>query len=375
MTTKQQKTTETHVTLEGRELTYPAPTGALAAFLDRVVAMSCDPRVTEDELVELIYGTDNPLLDQSMFKDRGAVTREVFGNPVYHVLLDFLGRKRAQLGTLDMDAAREAATVTVTEAARQLGISTSAVRQAIHAGRLPAVKTGSQWLINPRDVELYKPSARGPAAEPALRVRFGNVEGKSLRPKIPGLRVSRAEMGSVHDGEAMSFQLAAFAVSDGKANTLYIIEPADGEERVTSKPFFVRGNFRVVEKVTDPSEASFRFKHFVPVRTADDREHRRRELARLVDEFGLDEGTKKAVEAWDGDALSIVLTSAGADRGSKGRCHLDLRGWVGCELDKRQAAALKQALERVGVDFGTHGLMREHQDKEISDIRERRGTP
>ena len=44
--------------------------------------------------------------------------------------------------------------LTTDQAAEELGIGARRVRQLIEAGRLPAVKAGRDWLIEPRHLEL-----------------------------------------------------------------------------------------------------------------------------------------------------------------------------------------------------------------------------
>ncbi|RYZ17179.1 MAG: DNA-binding protein, partial [Myxococcaceae bacterium] len=55
----------THTTLEGHEIRFDEPTGDLAAFVAAVRAAAADPAVTENDLVALIYGPTNPLLDHT----------------------------------------------------------------------------------------------------------------------------------------------------------------------------------------------------------------------------------------------------------------------------------------------------------------------
>lgn len=257
------KRIRTHETLEGDVVRYEEPAPEVARFLDRVVALANDPRVTEDELVELIYSTENPILDHTLFEGRGAVTREVFEDPLYRVLTDWLGRKRVQLGRLDMGTVRAAATLSVAEAAAEIGVTPSAVRQAIQARRLAAVKVGRAWRLDPRDVAAFEPAPRGPEASPALELRIGNVEGKSFRIKIPGFEET-ARKGRVVDGTVRSFRRGAIAFSGQRTNRMFVIEPSEASNEFRWGPFYVRGRYQVVRKINDAKEASQAFKAFEP---------------------------------------------------------------------------------------------------------------
>jgi excisionase family DNA binding protein len=264
---------ERHTTIAGEELEYPRPGPELASFLARVRAAANDPRVSEHALVELIYGKENPLLDQTIFPGRGAVTRAAFENPVYHVMLDLLDQKRIAVGALDPERAAARYTMTVTEAAAELGITSSAVRQAVAAGHLPAWKKHERLLLlDPSAVATYRDHVkrRGPRAEPALRIRKGSATGASLRVRAVDLEVLEEEKradGKVETAIVPSFKRAAIVYtgkrSNGsKYNHAFIIEPSDEHERIELGDFFVEGRFRIVEKITDAEEASKRFRSF-----------------------------------------------------------------------------------------------------------------
>lgn len=297
---------ERHTTISGEVLEYPRPGPELAAFLGRVRTAAEDPRVSEGELVELIYGLENPLLDKTIFKGRGAVTTEVFANPVYHVMLDLLDAKRVQTGTLDPERAAGRYTMTVTEAAEFLGVTSSAVRQAIAAKHLDAWKKGGLHFLDPQTVETYRSRVkrRGPraagargegggeggraggaddgdggeggqgegegeleaAGEPALRIRFGNRPGASFRVKAPGLdvlEVTKVEGGGkLMDAIVPAFERAAIAFGGARVHRMFVLEPADEPNRFQFEGFEVRGRYRVAEKVNDPEESSKRYKAF-----------------------------------------------------------------------------------------------------------------
>lgn len=156
--------TTTYTTLSGITIEYPIPTGKVASFMDNVRDAADDPAVDVDSLIALVYGQSNPLLDRTVFAEHGAVTPAVFANPLYHVLLDRLGRKRVQLGHLDLDATAARYTLTPDEAAERLGVHVSAIRQAIERHRLPAWKRGGRLYLDPVSCDSYQASTRGPRA-------------------------------------------------------------------------------------------------------------------------------------------------------------------------------------------------------------------
>lgn len=220
-------------------------------------------------MIELIYGRENPILDQTIFEDRGAVTKKVFADPAYHVLLDLLDTKRVQTGALDLAKAAARFTMTVSEAAERLGLSTSAVRQAIAAKKIPAMKRGPVYFLDPHGVDTYGRFSlrRGPAPTPALRVRWGSTKGKSFRVKAAGLEeVDKRREGDLRLTESIlprwtSGQIAV-AFSGEKTNRLFILEPGTESDYFEWGPFGIEGKYRIVEKVNDPAKASQRFKAF-----------------------------------------------------------------------------------------------------------------
>ena len=67
--------------------------------------------------------------------------------------------------------------ITVSQAAAQLGCHPSAVRQAIQTRRLEAVKRGHQHLIRPSVLKAFRLQRRGPAAR---------RKGAQVSPGAPG---------------------------------------------------------------------------------------------------------------------------------------------------------------------------------------------
>lgn len=254
-----------------------------------------DPTVTEAALTELIYGKENPLLDQSIFPGRGAVTKITLANPVYHVMLDLLDAKRVQAGTLSKPAAEAAFTMTVSEAAETLGITPGAVRQALDAKRLAGVKRGPSYFLDPRSVATYRDRVvrRGPEAKheleasivpidprsgsgktrdvlPALLARIGNVEGKSFRLKVDGFTETSRPDGHVVEGVVQSFERAAIAFAGTEGLRMFVIEPGPDENEFAFGPFFIRGNYRVVQKINNARDAAAKWADFRSKKAATD---------------------------------------------------------------------------------------------------------
>jgi excisionase family DNA binding protein len=262
-------TTERYTTILGEVIEYPAPTPDVAAFLARVKRDAHDPAVTEAQLSELVYGRENPVLDQTVFPGRGAVTKAVHANPVWHVMQDLLDAKRVQTGRLDAGAVNAAFALTVSEAAARLGITEGAVRQAITSEKLAAVKRGSAYFIDPASVETYRARVkrRGPRAEPALEARIGNAPGASFMVKadeeIETCPVEGAPKGArVFDAKLARFTRAAVKFGGKTGQRMFVIERGDEPNEFALGPFWIRGRYRVVEKINNPAEAAARWKAF-----------------------------------------------------------------------------------------------------------------
>lgn len=257
----------------GEIIEYPQPPSNVAAFLRRVEEAAEDPRVSENDLIDLVYGTENPLLEQGRFKDRGAVTKETIANPLWRVFLDLLQHKRIALGKTTRERLEATFSMTVAEAAELLGITPDGVLRAIRAKKLTALKKPNGYLVDPRSVDSYRETRkhRGTTKGPALRVAFGNLPGHGFRVKFEGMRLG--ESGSIKDGklrfgEVDSFKRGAFMISGKEMHRTFILEPAARKHRYSwpkeDGPFYIEGLFKIVEKVNNASAASKAFRAFQP---------------------------------------------------------------------------------------------------------------
>ncbi|MCC6552224.1 MAG: helix-turn-helix domain-containing protein [Polyangiaceae bacterium] len=266
---------KTHYTLlSGKTIDLPALPADLAAFLLRVVAASKDPAVSERELGDLVLGPENPLLDAGVVPGRTVVTAGVYRDPVFHVMLDCLARKRLGPGAGVLPA-RARYTMTVPDAAAQLGISESAVRQAICSSRLRARKDGGTYYLDPQSVAAYRVSRRGPrrrdagqrsAPGGALRARIGSRPDASFRVKHPGeaLEVEEGRGSEWTFTIPAGWHRAAVLATSKDRSRYWEIEPAEGESTLSFEGFYLRGGFHVIEVVSASPKARSAFRAFEP---------------------------------------------------------------------------------------------------------------
>jgi len=260
---------EHHQTLAGETLEYPTPDPELARYLARLIDAAHDPTVTEGALVGLIYSAENPIMDTTILPGRGMVTRAVHSDPVYRVMSDLLARKREQVGTLAPAQIERAYTVSVSEAARELRITPGAVRQAIEAGRLDALKKGARWFIHPRSVRSFEVAARFRRASPeggVVRVRVGSKEGYSFQLKAPADLEATTKDGRAIEGVVVpGWRRLAIMAGDKREDSyrVFVLEPGDEDRRVDLDEFFVVGRF-VVAAQDSGRQARERWAGFEP---------------------------------------------------------------------------------------------------------------
>jgi Helix-turn-helix domain len=248
---------QVHETLSGQRIEYDDPSPAVAKLLKSARAIVDDPKRSSDELVALVYGRGNPILDQTMFPERGAVTKAVLENPVYHVLTDLLARKEAQEKGTNLDRLKARYTLTVADAAGELGISPDAVRRAIRERRLPAwVKDGGAYYVNPEHLQLLgEVGQRGPAAQQAIEydVGYDATHEVFVRLKMPGGELPFDAQGNT--GRVTKWQRVGVLTGGHGKLRFQVIEPGPRESELEFHGFFVKGRFQVVEKVNDAKRA------------------------------------------------------------------------------------------------------------------------
>jgi hypothetical protein len=150
----------TYLLASGEAIDY-SPPPELGAFMDRVRTATDDPTVTPSDLLSLVYGVENPLLDTSSIPGRAVIRRAALEHPAFHIMGDLLFRKHLAVRTMSPEVVAAAYTVSVKDAARQLGITGASVRAAISGHKLDARMRNGQWYLRPESLAAYKVSNRG----------------------------------------------------------------------------------------------------------------------------------------------------------------------------------------------------------------------
>lgn len=267
----------THTTVMNREVKY-TPTPAEAAFIQRVAKAANDPKATVDDMIALVYGAENPILEPGP-TGRPWVTEKVFTNPVYRVLTDYIARKEVTTGKVNLEEVQAAYTVSVPTAAEQLGMSVQAVRAAIDSWRLPALYRKGQWWLRPESVVDYRASGRAKAANPSKVIaRMGGSSaggGTSLSVRF----LDGSEFTEVKKrGETSlgffppGWTRALVKTTSPRGTRAFEIEPAesdesigfDGEGESGKGSLYVNGQFRIVKKHNATAAANAAWKATAP---------------------------------------------------------------------------------------------------------------
>jgi hypothetical protein len=265
--------------VSGEVVEYPDQPAAVSAFLARVLAAVNDPAVSPAELLALVYGAENPILDTTTQPGRAIVTKAVFENPMFRVLADLVGRKQLLAAGQTPEQAVAAYTISVKDAAAQLGLTESSVRTAINNRKLSAVKRNGDWYIHPNSVASYKVSNRGrkkaaldpleadraevnapaqaggAAAKHGVTVFCGSAPGGSLAVRIANaeLVVDHKKGNTVVGHFPPGWTRAAVRTTTSNGVRVFELEPAaamDAElpHEVQHLGFMVAGEFKVVKK-------------------------------------------------------------------------------------------------------------------------------
>ncbi len=275
-------------TREGEGVTIPPLSPEADQFLERVEAAVTVEAMDGVAMVELVWGTENPLLERNPANPGlPFATRETYDHPAFQRMLQLIDRKREILGNLDFAAVEPRYIVTVPEAAQILGIHETSVRQAIRGHRLAGIKKGTTYFLDPASVESYRVSTRGKEAKVqetehakvgflpgALHIREGAAGNYTLQVKSTG---GLAKAGNRKFGKASSVWenvlpagwKQVYVLTGKKQESkyrLFILEPGKPDPEkdmgLSFAGFHVRGEFEVVSHENNPRKALEEWKGF-----------------------------------------------------------------------------------------------------------------
>lgn len=252
-------------TLNGQAIDISSLTNDERSFLARALEAVENANVTKDDMLALIYGDDNPILDREFIPGRPMVTPKVLAHPAYHVLTDLLDQKRIKLGQLDLAAAQAAYTIDVPTAALQLGITQQAIRTAIDARKLSAVLRNGQWWIHPQALTTYEVSKRGRPGKPDNLVRYviGSAAGMSFSLKCDGSIQRSAKIGNKTTGYLLpGWKRAIVRTTTEQGTRAFLIEPTTDIETIPLGEFQISGGFKIVKKYNATPAAATAWKEF-----------------------------------------------------------------------------------------------------------------
>lgn len=241
-------------------------------FVQRIANLVEDNRVTDAELLALVYGPENPLLESQKTAGYSFVTPAAFESPMFRALLDLVDRKKVALGKLDLEAAAARYTMSVADAAARAGVVESAIRTAIITGRLPAWFREGKNFLDPASVEAFAIARGAPPAQDVLQVVTGSADGASLRISVVGGELEViSKRGSLVSGRVSTFSMIAVitGVKRGDKTTYryWLLAPDAKPETIALGNMKVAGRFRIVEQYNGPqaNEAWRAFKEDIAI--------------------------------------------------------------------------------------------------------------
>lgn len=225
-------------------------------YLEFVGALN-DESHSVDDVLFMLYSEDNPVVYDW---DGSGELRPNLQDDVCRKLWVFMResvhqrtmRERGELEEESRDPVLNSH-ISVSDAAKYLGISGSAVRQAIYDERLDAEKVGGVWRIPMKAVLAYKVSSRGPDSSvlPVVSCRIGeDVRGNRLAVKHDGVAVPKAlQKGKIIDMEIHGakhveiLSVPAEEGSDARYSKIYLLGGSRvSHEETVGGTLFVRAH-------------------------------------------------------------------------------------------------------------------------------------
>lgn len=248
-------------------------TSELEKFYDRILAA---PSGADAEALAIgaVEGVSHPLTPAGRSPDGlPSWSAATLRDPRWPYLQDAVARCRAAHGELDVGSIMSAATWTVAEAARSLGVSEQTVRTLVRDGDLPAVEVDGRHLIDRRVVEAHATTgtqAGKTARVPALYVRAGTIGAADVQVYVIGsdCRELQGELLASVDGvdELVFPEWHEAVVLFGKGEKCRAVQIRPHHGRAAGKfgldGLAVVGRVEMIDKSNNRAEAAAMFETF-----------------------------------------------------------------------------------------------------------------
>lgn len=260
-----------YITQNGHEIEYDKFSKAEDAFLLKAKEAVVSEDVSTNQMIALVYGPDNPVLDYSQGTPN--VTATVLAHPLYRILSDLIGVKRVALGELDLDKAHARYTIDVPSASQKLGITPQAIRAAIDANRLPGLYRKGQWWLTQESIDNYQVSNR-PGRPPSVRKQPAQIEdglihhgvsavtgseaGASLSVRVDKpLIIEDREQNKVHGRFPDGWKVALIKTTTEAGTRAILIKSVKGKQKeIRHYGLFVNGEFQVIKNFNKTVDAN-----------------------------------------------------------------------------------------------------------------------
>lgn len=140
----------------------------------------------------------------------------------------------------------------------------SDAREILGPSRNELIDAADRDIESERAEEDRPGSARGRVM---LRALVGNAPGRSFSLKVKdavAVRPVKKGMMRAVELEVPEFERAILRLTGKEMCRCFVLEPATEGNRFEFPPFFIEGNYRVIEKINDGRRAAEVFRAFVP---------------------------------------------------------------------------------------------------------------
>ncbi|CAN0475790.1 unnamed protein product, partial [Laminaria digitata] len=249
----------TWTTIDGRVLAIDLPGAEMREFLERLRGMLLNEDVSELDMIELVFGEDNPLTSNASESPRGrSIDHKKLAAPEGLMMRDLLLRKQiARLGKTPEDVLAERHTMTIRQAAASAGVSVQSIIDAIDEEVIAGAMIHGVSMVTPSSVDAYILSRGGAPTQKGdmLAIQRGSRKGYNFGFTGDGefTELSRKDhtiMGTYEDWSNLYLLTNIKAREPGAYDSIrfYHLVPSNEVTQISlDGHFWVRGAFNIEE--------------------------------------------------------------------------------------------------------------------------------